>query len=177
MSDSNPNSVNGNPQAVPPPGDKQPSEVPPRGRNSLRSLLWVIFVLVVGAIVGVISFLLIAPHIAIVADTPFGPRFFPLPGSLVAYLTWHIILSTVSTSLLLSLVVVYARTYRQTRASFALGIFIVFLALLFESILNYPIYQLFIGVDPNVWLKGTSYTLADIFTIVAYTVFLYLSLE
>lgn len=145
----------------------------------MHSLLWVLFILLSGIVVGLALFLAIAPHIAIVEQTPFGERFLPVPGSLVAYLAWHIILSTVNIALLVSLVVVYGRTYSQTRARFALGISIVFVALLLESMLSYPLYQLLIGVNPDVWASssGSSYTLADIFTVVAYTVFLYLSLE
>ena len=148
------------------------------GRN-FRSLIWVIIIMLIGIATGILSFILITPHIGIVLKTPVSEIIFPLPGNLVYYLAWHIILSTVSIAFLVSLVVVYAKTYSQTKANFSLGIVIVLLALLLESILNYPIYQVYIGVNPNVWLSGSgsSYFVADLFTIIAYSVFLYLSLQ
>lgn len=145
-------------------------------KRSLRSFLFVAIVLLVGIIVGMISFLLVAPHIAFAANTPFGQIFFPPPGSIFPFLAWHIILSTVSIALLISLVVVYGKTYSQTRARFALGICIVLLALLLEGILNYPIMQLYFGTSPDTMSVSTN-SIADVFTIFAYTVFLYLSLE
>lgn len=179
MSNSNPNN-NNNPQAVPPGGgnsSSRPSEVQPSGRRSLRSLMWVIFVLAIGAIVGIISFLLIAPHLHLRGFFPGVP---PESGYIIEIFTLiaeHIILSTISIALLVSLVVVYGRIYRQTRANFALGIFIVLIALLFETILNYPILQLLTTGYPVSLVSSPLPTLADVFTIVAYSVFLYLSLQ
>jgi hypothetical protein len=149
------------------------------GRRSFRSLIWVFIIILIGIVTGIFSFILITPHIGIVLKTPVSEIIFPLPGNLVYYLAWHIILSTVSIALLVSLVIVYTKTYSQTKANFSLGIVIVLLALLLESILNYPIYQVYIGVNPDVWLSGSgsSYFVADLFTIIAYSVFLYLSLQ
>jgi heme A synthase len=174
MSDNNPennNNISSTPAENQPTGNQ-------KSRRRFRSLLWVIIVLLIGIIVGIISFLLIAPHIVYVGPPPFG--FPPSSGNLGALFTLiaeHIILSTVSIALLVSLVVVYARTYGRTRANFALGIFVVLLALLFEAILNYPILQLLLGPVPKSEFDNPLPTLADVFTIVAYTVFLYLSLE
>jgi hypothetical protein len=179
MSDSNPDNSNNNsnPQAVPPASDNQPNEIQPHRRRSLQSLLWVILVLATGAIVGVVSFLLIAPHLSL---RGFFPGFPPSSGYIMdifSFIAEHIILSTISIALLVSLVIVYGKIYRQTRANFALGIFIVLLALMFETILNYPILQLLTtGYSVNL-ASSPLPTLADTFTIVAYSVFLYLSLE
>lgn len=176
MSGNNPQDNTGSPT----PPASQPTDNA-KARRSFRSLLWVIIVLLVGAIVGIISFLLIAPHLVIRGGG--GP--FPFFGSsmnigeLFTFIAEHIILSTVSIALLVSLVIVYARIYRQTKANFALGILIVLIALLFEAILNYPI-LLLMTTPGGVPISEFSYslpTLADVFTIVAYTVFLYLSLQ
>jgi hypothetical protein len=144
--------------------------------RGLQGLLWVAIVLLVGAIVGTVSFLLIAPHIVVVGGPP------PFVGTsavsdLFTLIAEHIILSTVSIALLVSLVVVYGRIYKQTKANFALGIFIVLLALLLDEILDYPILQLFIhGISPS-QLHYSLPAVGDAFTIVAYSVFLYLSLQ
>lgn len=185
MSDSNPdNRNNNNPPTwtpVPPPdgtSGKQPNEgQPQKRRSSLHSLLWVILVLAIGAIVGVISFLIIAPHLRLRGFFPGFPAPPSFTAEIFSFIAEHIILSTISIALLVSLVVVYGRIYKQTRANFALGIFIVLLALLFETILNYPILQLLTtGYSVNL-ASSILPELADIFTIVAYSVFLYLSLE
>jgi hypothetical protein len=176
MSDSNPN--NGNPQDVPPPGGaspNQPNETPTNRRGRLQSLLWVILVLAIGATVGVVSFLVIAPHLRLRGFFPPAPSSFIM--EIFSLIAEHIILSTISIALLVSLVIIYGRIYKQTKANFALGIFIVLLALLFETFLNYPILQLLTTGYPVNLFSSPLPTLADIFTIVAYSVFLYLSLE
>lgn len=145
-----------------------------KSRRGMQGLLWVIIVLLVGAVVGIVSFLLIAPHLVVVGAPP---PFFHGINDLFTLIAEHIILSTVSIALLVSLVVVYARIYNQTKANFALGIFIVLLALLLEAILDYPILQLFVSGIPQSQLHYSLPTLGDVFTIVAYSVFLYLSLQ
>jgi hypothetical protein len=167
-------SVPTTPPASPPTDKNNKGE---KARRSFRNLLWVIIVLLIGAIVGIISFLLIAPHLV------FRGEAFPFFGgpmnirALFTFIAEHIILSTVSIALLVSLVVVYARIYRQTKANFALGIFIVLLALLLDAIFTYPILQLFTSGIPTTELYYSLPTLGDVLTIVAYSVFLYLSLQ
>ena len=96
----------------------------------------------------------------------FGPETF---GEL------HIILSTASVALLLALLVVYARTYLQTKANFIFGLLVVLFALLLQALTTFPVI-LGIAEHQPILPEFTS-NLADIFTIIAYTVFLYLSLE
>lgn len=149
--------------------------------GSMSNLLWMLIVLLTGAAVGIVSFLLVAPHIVISG----GHTPFPFPilvssrvmSALTTLIAGHIILSTISIALLASLLFVYGRTFRQTRANFALGILIVLLALLFEATLDYPILQLSLGPVSSTEFSSPLPTIADIFTVVAYTVFLYLSLE
>jgi hypothetical protein len=86
-----------------------------------------------------------------------------------------VILSTVSMVLLAALLLVYVKTYKETKAKFALGLVGVFLALLFQSILTSPlVYGAFGQASEGI---GTFLLLADVFKIAAFTVFLYLSLE
>ena len=103
-----------------------------------------------------------------------GPeRFFLL--SIARALQLHVILSTIEMVLLFSLVIVYVRIYTETRANFSMGILIVLFALLVHSILSYPLTVDQIG--PVLLGSGAFFPYPDIFTIIAYTVFLYLSLE
>ena len=174
---SNPDSGNVNPS---PPDSNGTANADTKAR-SLRNLTWVVVVLIIGAVVGVVAFLLVAPHIVITGGlTPFPfPEFISRRAisALTSLIAEHIILSTVSIALLASLLMVYGKTYQQTRANFALGIFVVLLALLFEATLDYPILQLSLGPVSSSEFSSPLPTLADIFTVVAYSVFLYLSLE
>jgi hypothetical protein len=87
----------------------------------------------------------------------------------------HIILTTVEVGLLLALVVIYLKIYAETKANFALGLVIVLGSLLLQTIFSYP---LVLGLEgPVLFVQGRLPTVADILTISAYTVFLYLSLE
>lgn len=87
----------------------------------------------------------------------------------------HVALTTLQLVLLLSLVAVYLKVYADTRANFSLGLVVVLWALLVEGILSYPLLQGMAGPVPVG--PGPFLLFADIFVIVAYTVFLYLSLE
>lgn len=143
------------------------------GDSRTPSILWVIFVLLFGGFIGLLSYVYAYTTFPrfVVGLNPFGPSF----GFNTA-LEYHSILSTVSIALLVSLLFVYARIYTQTRANFILGLFIVLLALLLQNLLQYPLLHPFIDNTP-LEVAGFSSPVSDIFTIIAYTVFLYLSLE
>ncbi len=102
---------------------------------------------------------------------------FPIPGQMFGpyeYLQYHVVLSTIGLALLFTLIVVYSNTYVKTRGNFVLGILVVLFALLLQGILEYPLLHLFL----NGAVTGSFYSpVSDVFTIVAYSVFLYLSLE
>ena len=106
---------------------------------------------------------------------PFGPSGLYFKERIYEYLQYHIIFSTVSLALLLSLIAVYTRSYMQTKANFMLGLLIVLFALLLEGLLTYPLLHLMI--EGNVTIDAYYSPISDIFTVVAYSVFLYLSLE
>lgn len=105
----------------------------------------------------------------------FGPSGIYFEERIYEYLQFHIILSTISLTLLLSLIVVYSRSYIQTRANFMLGLLVVLFALFLEGLLTYPLLHLLITGSVTI---DTFYSpISDMFTVIAYSVFLYLSLE
>jgi hypothetical protein len=131
--------------------------------------LWLPVVIVVGVVVGL--------ALSYVVPEPFGYRMFgfDFANRFRESLILHMILSTVSIALLFSLIVIYLRVYADTGARFALGILVVMFALLIQSLFQYP---LLLGLFGNYPLEfGPLLSSADLFTIAAYSVFLYLSLE
>jgi hypothetical protein len=131
------------------------------------SKLWLPFVLVTGIFVGVVLSSFVPQPI------PFFWRYAPF--GLEPILRFHIVLSTVSIALLVALTAIYVRVCADTGARFALGVVVVLLALLVESLFQYP---LLLGISgPLVVAQGGFLSFADVFTIIAYAVFLYLSLE
>jgi hypothetical protein len=102
---------------------------------------------------------------------PFGPPIDELRNLLIV----HSILSMVVICLQVALIIVYLKVYSQTGANFALGILIMMLALLLQSLLNSPIILGFVGRYSEEF--GPYLSSGDIFTIAAYSIFLYLSLE
>ncbi|MDG7014320.1 MAG: hypothetical protein JRN11_07440 [Nitrososphaerota archaeon] len=144
---------------------------PPEAAGKKRgpSKVLVPVVLIVGALLGfALSAYVPLPYEA----GPFGFQFyFQLRNLMVV----HTILSTVSIALLVTIVAVYAQIYAQTKARFSLGILVVMFALLFQSVFQYPLLLGYVGTFSEVF--GPYFSAADIFTVVAYTILLYLSLE
>jgi hypothetical protein len=142
------------------------------GRSYIQKL-WVPVVLVIGFVTG--------EAISYVAEAqtpegrggPFGGHFYPFPTNPV--FPYHIVLATIEVALLVALVVIYGRMFLETRANFALGLIIVLIALLVQTVLSNPMLEDLMGTPP----LGPGYLTptADILTICAYTVFLYLSLD
>lgn len=131
------------------------------------SKLLVPLVLVVGITVGVL--------LSVIVPVPYGPGPFGFSNELRTLLIIHTVLSTVSVALLVAIVFVYLRIYSETGARFALGILVVMFALLLQSLFQYP---LFLGHVGSFSLGfGPYLSSADVFTIAAYTILLYLSLE
>jgi len=132
--------------------------------------IWVPIVVLIGVLIGSLVDLLSRPNFG-GPRPPFGPVSlgFELVGE------FHVILSTVGIALLTALLVVYAKTYAETKGNFALGLLVVLSALLFQAALSYPV--TFGFVERVSFRAGFSSPIADLFTITAYAVFLYLSLE
>jgi hypothetical protein len=138
--------------------------------GALVGKLWVPVVIFIGTLLGIIAY-------EIAVEITGFPHFGPFGRSIGAdvFLEFHIILSTIGMALLVALLVVYARTYVQTKANFILGLLVVLFALLLQAVLTYPV-LLELEVAPGFAIEVFS-PVADVFTIIAYTVFLYLSLE
>jgi hypothetical protein len=145
---------------------KDNGDVTKEHRRSDLNKLWVPVVILVGAALGALFYVLAESSESFPHFNRFGAD---------TYLEFHIILSTVGMALLVALIVVYAKSYVQTRANFMLGLLVVLFALLLQSVLTYPV-LLELEVTPRFEILIFS-PVADLFTIIAYTVFLYLSLE
>jgi hypothetical protein len=141
---------------------EKPSQIERRGPTKL----WLPVVLAVGVLVGLVLWYY--------APEPFRFMRFVSPDFQEIYLL-HTILSTTSIALLVALTLIYVRVYAQTGARFALGITMVLFALLVQSLFQYPLILGFAGPFPGG--QGAFLSFADVFTITAYTIFLYLSLE
>ncbi|MDG6934104.1 MAG: hypothetical protein JRN68_05355 [Nitrososphaerota archaeon] len=129
---------------------------------------WVPVAILIGVVLGFFLSLTVPP-------LPYNEFVFGIHYFDWSYFAFHIILSTVAIALLVALFVVYIRIYSETRANFALGLIIVLGALLLQSLLTYP---LLLAEPREFWtIPGASFDSADILLIVAYAVFLYLSLE
>ena len=128
--------------------------------------LWLPIVLVVGLLLGISASYL----------TPEQWGFWRfLPPDFQEIFILHTLLSTMSIVLLVALAIIYMKIYAETGARFALGITVVLFALLIQSLFQYPIILSQEGPYPNG--QGFFLSYADFFTIAAYTLFLYLSLE
>jgi magnesium-transporting ATPase (P-type) len=141
-------------------------------RGGAPTKLWVPFVVILGALVGVVVFFLTAPVIFVPSRS-----LIPLAQEILTIIAVHIILSTIAITLLVSLIVVYVRTYSQTRANFILGLLAVLFALLLQNLLDYPLATGLGAPGSGPFPREFFPPIADIFTIIAYAVFLYLSLE
>lgn len=139
-------------------------------RRKYSQRIWVPVVLLVGILLGALSSLL--TPVPEESRFPSGPFFSFRPEPL---LRLHVLVTTVEIVLLAALLVVYIRIYADTRANFSLGLIVVLSALLLNTLFSYP---LLLGLVGPVSVRSGDFVIfADIFIIVAYTVFLYLSLE
>jgi hypothetical protein len=143
---------------------------PPRPAGGI-SKVWVLVVLAFGLLLG--AFLAVTIPAATLPPAEGFGRFFML--TVQRALQLHLVLTTLEMVLLFSLVVVYLKIYLDTRANFSMGLLIVLFALLIHSILSYPVTVEQIG--PVLLGSGTFFPYPDILTIIAYVIFLYLSLE
>jgi hypothetical protein len=158
-----------------------PPQAKERGPRFAQKL-WVPVVLIVGFLLGELIYTIIiteqSPYTGGRQGPPFGfpygPNHFPYFERDPSF-QFHVVLTTLEVALLVALVAVYARMYVQTKASFSLGLVVFLGALLIQALLSYPILLGFIG--PIYLGPGLTSEFADVVTVCAYTVFLYLSLE
>jgi hypothetical protein len=137
--------------------------VPAKGPTKL----WLPVVITIGVLVGA--------TLAYFIPAPFGCYAFGGCERFQGVLILHTILSTVSIALLVALIVIYVRVYAATGARFSLGITVVLFALMLQALIQYP--PFLVGYGPFGEGQAPFLSSADVFTIVAYTIFLYLSLE
>ncbi len=139
-------------------------------KRSSVGKLWVVVALLVGLIAGLL--------VSDLATLPRNTRPPPLRGVPVfnpePSIRLHIVLTTVDVVMLVALLLVYVRTYSNTRANFAMGLVAVLGALFLQTVFSYP---LILGTQGVILVPGTYTLLADFLTVGAYTVFLFLSLE
>ena len=139
------------------------------------SKMWVPAILVIATLLGlVLAETIPSPPVCPIPDQYYCPPVYAYWLSLQRALQLHVILSTIEIVLLVSLVAVYAKVYAETRANFSLGLMVVLGALAVHSFLSYPL----VVNDVEPILGGSIlFPYADLLTIVAYSIFLYLSLE
>ena len=136
------------------------------------SKVWVPVILVLAVLLGLV--------LAETIPSPVCPPGYYCPPvyfyrlSVRGALMLHVILSTIEIVLLVSLVAVYIKVYAETRANFSLGLIIVFGALSVHSFLSYP---LVVNEIEPILYGSLFFPYTDLLTIIAYSVFLYLSLE
>jgi hypothetical protein len=154
----------------------EPSQTaePSSEKGTQVSKVWVPVILVLAVLLGIV----LAETIPSPPVCPPGfyvcpPAYFILL-SVHGALMLHVILSTIEIVLLVSLVAVYIKVYAETRANFSLGLIIVLSALLIHSVLSYPLVVNDVGAI--LYGSGLFFPYTDLLTIIAYSVFLYLSL-
>lgn len=141
------------------------------GKKRRGSRLLVPAVLLTGILLGALS--------SLVSPAPEEPRGEHFPGFFrftpEPLLQFHVFVTTIQIVLLVALVTIYVKVYIDTRANFSLGLVIVLFALLLQALFSYPLLLGIVGPVPVG--EGEFLPFADVFMIIAYTVFLYLSLE
>jgi hypothetical protein len=145
----------------------EPAEKQKKG----SSRIWVPVILLVGILLGALT--------SLASPATEEPRFERFPGYFAftpgGVLQFHVLVTTIEIVLLVALLGVYIKVYVDTKASFSLGLVIVLGALLLNTLFSYPLLLGMVGPVPVG--PGEFLPFADIFIIIAYTVFLYLSLE
>jgi hypothetical protein len=152
----------------------EPSQAPKQfsEKGTHVSKVWVPVILVLAVLLGLV--------LAETIPSPVCPPGYYCPPeyffllSVHGALMLHVVLSTIEIVLLISLVAVYVKVYAETRANFSLGLIIVLGALFVHSVLSYPL--VVNDIEPILY-GSLFFPYTDILTIIAYTVFLYLSLE
>ena len=127
-------------------------------------------VLGLGVVLGVVELLLWPVHGGPAGPPPHGGGLTP-PALVEAYT----LLSAIDLALLVALITVYLRTYRDTRAPFTLGLVAFLLVLLFETVASSPFLFAAFGYGPGG--IGPFLAIGAGLEVVALTLFLVLSLE
>jgi hypothetical protein len=141
-----------------------------KGASTHGAVVCVPIVLAAGVALGLVELVLWPVRGGPGGPPPHGAG--PAPLGLVEAFT---LFSAVDLALLIALVVVYLRTYRDTRAQFALGLVAFLFVLLFEAIANSPFVFAVFGFGPGP--LGPFLAIGAALEMAALALFLVLSLE
>jgi hypothetical protein len=97
------------------------------------------------------------------------------PGDIELFYTIHTVVSTINIALGMILLFTYIEIYRKTKSDFTVGLIIFSVILLFYTITSNPIMQLAFGF--RAFGLGPFAMLPDVFTLIALSVLLYLSVK
>ncbi len=154
-------------------GKMQNMEEPEEDRGDRRQAGWVLLVVACGVAVGGLLWLLhpISPGTAPIPSPP--PTGGPIGSANLGRIAG--VFSMVDLALIVALIVVYVRTYIDTRAKFALGLVLFLVALALQSTsLSLP---LIVALGFGWGGLGVFFLLSALFESLALAVFLYLSLK
>jgi hypothetical protein len=99
----------------------------------------------------------------------------PPPGDIELFYTIHTVVSTINIALGMILLFMYIEIYQKTKSDFTVGLIIFSVILLFYTITSNPIMQLAFGF--RAFGLGPFAMLPDLFTLIALSVLLYLSVK
>jgi hypothetical protein len=109
---------------------------------------------------------------------PFEPRSRPpgnIAGDIEFYYTAKTVVSTINITLLIFLLAIYAGIYAKTRSEFTVGLMIFSAVLLLNALASNPVVTWLFGF--RAFGLGPFALLPDLFTLVALSVLLYLSVK
>jgi hypothetical protein len=112
------------------------------------------------------------------SSEPFEPRLRPqgiIPGDIEFFYTAKTVVSTINITLLIFLLAIYAGIYAKTRSEFTIGLMIFSAVLLLNALASNPVVTWLFGF--RAFGLGPFALLPDLFTLVALTVLLYLSVK
>jgi hypothetical protein len=140
----------------------------PTARAPLPSWAWVLIVLAIGALFGELIVVFVHPGHELPGPGPYRSGLSPV------VFRQAIVLATMDLGLLLALVYVYAKTWVETRARFAIGLVLFLVALTLHTLFGSPFTFVALGFGPGG--LGAFLFLSTLFETVALAIFLWLSL-
>lgn len=161
-----------------------PQETAPPARRTLNAEALVLLVLLIGIVVGfALSFnsALVPPSNPACPPAPPPPApappcpTAPTPSTGFGYAQLEVVFSVLAVALVIALLGVYLRTYRETRAPYIVGLLLFLVALLIEIVLTSPF--VFVALDVAPGKLAPYQTFGQFFMDAALAIFLYLSLQ